>query len=211
MERRAPSPTRTQVLGKADAASHQCTTSTGAPTSRPAGTSMKTGSGVNASFRRTRASPSARTAPSMSAAPGTSSAPPKANRAPDPDAGGSVAVTALARPLCTRTLPAIAPSAVVSAANNWSPAGAAPSAGGCEVVEVQRVNGRVAPDLLALGRQRARTEGVETGGPPFPEPVRPGQGRGSLRGKGVQGQLLFRSPMWPMHSSGPRGPPHEAD
>ena len=94
--------------------------STGASTCTPAGTSTKTGSGAKASLSRTRASPPSCTAPSDAAAAGTSSARPKAKSASD-------AVKTLARPLCTSTLPATGPSAVVSTANNWSPAGAGPS------------------------------------------------------------------------------------
>ena len=106
-----PPPTRTHVRGKADAASHQCTRSSGASTCRPAGTSTKTGSGAKASLRRTRASPPSWTAPSMSAAPGTSSARPKASWAALPAPVGTVVVKALARPLWTSTLPAMAPRA----------------------------------------------------------------------------------------------------
>ncbi len=193
--------------------------STGAPTSCPDGTSMKTGSAANASLRRTRASPPSWTAPSMSAAPGTSSARPKSNVATElapsgPDVpAGPVAVKALARPLCTSTLPAISPSAVESAASSWSPAGTGPSPPGGAKSSRTSVSMGVYRQTSSLSDgQRARGEGVVTGSPPFPEPLRSGQGRGSLSGEGVQGHVLFQDGQCgPCTLLAPRCLPYQAD
>ena len=147
----------------------------------------------------------------MSAEPGTSSARPKAN--PLRPLRPRRTLKAPARPLCTSTLPATEPSAVVSAARSWSPAGAgAVVRRRGEVVEDQAVDGRVAPDLFALGGQRARGQGLVAGGPPLAEPVGPVQGRGSLSGEGVQGQVvLFRDRQCgPCTLLAPRWPPYQA-
>ena len=84
------------------------------------------------------------------------------------------------RPSCTSTLPAVAPSAARSAASSSCPprAGAGASGGrGLELVEGEVVDRRVAPDLLALGGERGRCEGLvarrPAGGGASPAPPGP--------------------------------------
>ena len=62
---------------------------------------------------------------------------------------------------------------------------------GRELVEGEAVDRRVAPDLLALGGEGGRLEGLVTGGPPLAQPARPGQAHGRLGAERVQGQTSF--------------------
>ncbi len=196
-----PSPARTQRRGKTAApASHQCTMRTGPETREPAATSRNTGSGANASLRRTSASPPCCTEPSMSGAASTSSAPPRLKGAPP-----SEIVTACVRPLCTSTVAAALPTSAPSDdSRSFASGGAARVAfGRAELLQVEVVNRRVPPDLFALGGQRRRRKRLVTGGPAPAEPVRSGEAGGCLGAECVQGQVLFRVRMRPMHSSGP--------
>ena len=167
-----------------------------ASTVAPAATSTKTGSGMNASFSRTRASPPRWTEPSMSADARHLAGRPEGERR-----RGAVAVGAGPRrgdgaPAVHQDAGGGGPErgcAATRAARR--PAGSSPSAdpstSGDEVVERQLVDRRVAPDLLVLGGQRGRREGLEAGGPASAEPVGSAQARGRLGAEGGQGQTSF--------------------
>ena len=158
----------------------------------PAGTSTKTGVGRKASLRRTRASPPSCTAPSMSEPPGTSSAPPKAKRGSSASATCERRRRARCAPGRCRTIEPMR-RRQRAAEQLLAPPGAGPRRrGGSEVVEVEVVDGRVAPDLLALRGQRRTTRRPRSRRPAGRGATSgPVQGRGSLGAEGVQGQTSF--------------------
>ena len=166
--------------------SHQCMTRMGCGTTTPAGTSINTASGKNASLRRTRASPPTWTCPTIRSASAMSAVP------PNPKAGCSPSLSkSPGCPLCTSTWPDNEPSAETAEARPAAaPAVSSGVVGGRESVEIELVDGRIAPHLLTLGRQRRRGECRVAGHPPLAQPLRPGQGRGILGAKRLQGQTL---------------------
>ena len=164
----APSPART--TGAGEDGRHPARTSgrrgAAGRGQTPSGTSTKTGSGVNASLSRTSASPPVqhRTEHGDRRQHVVGAADRRARRTPC-----AVGWSMPGRPSETSTLPAVEPSPSPSAARMPPPADrrcrvpARVGRAGRELLEVEVVDRRVPPDLLALGRERGRREGLVAG------------------------------------------------